>query len=118
MKWVYFTLVAFCAQPAIAQSFTALSDETAFLERVNGKTLSNRFYGVDISVHADGTLSGTGLAWGVSGTWDWQDGYFCRAMTWGGDPIPYNCQLVEIAGERVRFTSDFGAGDSATFKLR
>jgi len=39
-------------------------------------------------------------------------------MDWGGYPIDYNCQLVEVRGGAMRFTVDRGAGDSATFNLR
>lgn len=63
-------------------------------------------------------IAGDALGWDVSGAWRWTDGYFCREMAWGGDPIPYNCQLVEASGNEVRFTSDQGSGASASFKLR
>jgi hypothetical protein len=40
-------------------------------------------------------------------------------MDWSGTEIPYNCQLVEVAGDsQIRFTVDQGAGDSATLNLR
>ena len=59
------------------------------------------------------------LGWAVSGTWNWNEGYFCREMDWSGTPIPHNCQLVEARGDRkLRFTTDRGAGDSASFDLR
>jgi hypothetical protein len=40
-------------------------------------------------------------------------------MDWSGYEIPFNCQLVEALGDdRLRFTVDQGAGDSAEFRLR
>lgn len=32
--------------------------------------------------------------------------------------IPWNCQLVEVRDDTLRFTVDKGAGDSASFRLR
>jgi hypothetical protein len=106
------------ALPATAQNYTPVTDKAAFLAALGGKNLSNRLYGVNLTVSPNGTISGTGAGWDITGTWSWQNGYFCREMDWGGDPIPYNCQLVEIAGGDMRFTTDQGAGDSAAFTLR
>jgi hypothetical protein len=40
-------------------------------------------------------------------------------MSWGRDSIGYNCQMVEVrGGNEMRFTSDQGTGDAASFKLR
>ena len=55
----------------------------------------------------------------ITGTWVWQDGFFCREMAWGSNAIPYDCQLVEVKGSNeIRFTVDRGAGDDATFVIR
>jgi len=103
---------------AMAQDYRAVTDQSEFMALIGGKNLTNRLYGVNLSVRPNGTISGTGAGWDIKGTWSWQNGYFCREMSWGGDPIPYNCQLVEIAGNDMRFTVDQGAGDSAAFRLR
>ena len=106
------------ASSAAAQSYQPVTDKQAFLQLLGEKRLSNRLYGVNLRVTADGAINGTGAGWDVTGTWSWQDGFFCREMTWGGDPIPYNCQLVEFNGQDMRFTTDQGSGDSASFRLR
>ena len=103
---------------AAAQDFVPVTERDTFLQLLGDKNLSNRLYGVNLKVLPDGTITGTGAGWDVTGTWSWQDGFFCREMTWGGDPIPYNCQLVESNGPDMRFTTDQGAGDSASFRLR
>ncbi|MEL6640674.1 MAG: dihydrodipicolinate reductase [Pseudomonadota bacterium] len=110
--------VMLAASGAQAQSFQPVTDKQTFLQILGNKRLSNRLYGVNLKVNADGGIIGTGAGWDVTGTWSWQDGFFCREMTWGGDPIPYNCQLVETNGRDLRFTTDQGAGDSASFRLR
>lgn len=117
MKRLLICLAFLAATPAAA--FDRISDQSTFLAAINGKVLSNRLYGVSLNVMGSGQITGDALGWNVTGSWAWKDGYFCRDMAWGGDPIPYNCQLVEIRnGNEVRFTSDQGTGDSASFKLR
>ena len=95
-----------------------MKDQATFLSLVDGKLLRNRLYGVRLNVFGNGQIQGEAVGWGITGTWSWQDGYFCREMNWGGDTIPYNCQLVEIRGNSIRFTVDRGAGDSAAFRIQ
>ena len=109
-------LTAF-ATPALAD-YEPVTDQGTFLQLVSGKQLTNRLYNLALVVTPDGAIDGSALGWEVTGSWSWQDGYFCREMNWGGDPIPYNCQLVEVNGADMRFTTDQGAGDSASFRLR
>lgn len=104
--------------PASAFAFERVTEKSAFLTLISGKSLSNRLYGVTLQVTSDGSIAGDALGWDITGAWDWRDGYFCRDMAWGSDPIGFNCQLVEAKGSEMRFTSDQGTGDSASFKLR
>ncbi|MDX8350343.1 dihydrodipicolinate reductase [Cognatiyoonia sp. IB215446] len=111
--------LATAATPALADSYVPIKDQATFLSLVNGKELRNRLYGVRVSVFDNGAIQGAALGWGITGSWSWQDGYFCREMNWGGDPIPYNCQLVEARGDQqVRFTVDRGNGQSASFRIQ
>lgn len=112
-------LLSVAALPALAESFSRISDRSDFVQTVQGKELRLGMFGVALQVEADGDIRGSALGWDISGKWEWQDGYFCREMDWSGYPIPKNCQLVEAkGGEEIRFTVDKGAGDSASFKLR
>jgi hypothetical protein len=112
-------LLSVAALPAFAESFSRISDRSAFMETVQDKELRMGMFGIFLKVEEDGEIRGRALGWDVTGTWEWQDGYFCREMDWSGYPIPKNCQLVEAkGGEEIRFTVDKGAGDSASFKLR
>ncbi len=116
------TAIAFSAatlSPAAANDFAPVRDQEAFLSLVEGRELRLGLFRITIEVLPDGRIEGSALGWDLSGTWDWQDGYFCREMDWSGLEIPFNCQLVEVSkGERVRFTVDKGDGDSASFRLR
>jgi hypothetical protein len=106
------------ATQAAAQSYQVITDKVMFLASMNGKNLSNRLYGVNLAVASSGQIVGTGAGWDITGTWAWENGFFCREMSWGGDPVAYNCQLVEFNCLDMRFTSDQGLGDSASFRLR
>ena len=105
--------------PAAANDFSPIRDQNAFLSLVEGRELRLNMFRISIEVLPDGRIEGSALGWDLSGTWDWQDGYFCREMDWSVSPIPFNCQLVEVSdGDRIRFTVDKGEGDSASFTLR
>ncbi|MEO0389600.1 MAG: dihydrodipicolinate reductase [Pseudomonadota bacterium] len=109
------TAAALLAAPAAMAEQVA--SETEFMNIVQGKTLS-RAPQIDLQVKPNGEIIGKGLQWPVTGSWSWNDGYFCRNMDWGGMEIGYNCQMVTMdSSNRIRFTSDRGAGRSAAFRL-
>lgn len=105
----------FSASSAFAE-FSKIDDESQFVALVSGKALKRPF--VKLEVSPEGQISGYGAAWPVTGEWVWTDGYFCRDLFWGGDPLGYNCQEVAASGDRIKFTSDKGNGDAAEFSLR
>ncbi len=112
-------IVLVLATPAMAAAFDRVTDKSVFVSLVSGKTLSNRLYGVKLNVSETGGIAGSALGWDITGDWSWKDGFFCRDMSWGGDSVGYNCQMVELrGGNELRFTSDQGTGDAASFKLR
>ena len=107
--------------PVVAQAsdFEPVREKAAFLTLVQDRELRIGLYNLSLNLLPDGQIKGSALGWDITGTWQWQDGYFCREMDWSGMAIDYNCQLVEAEGaDRLRFTVDKGAGDSATFRLR
>lgn len=101
-----------------AAEFNRIESRDEFLAAVQGRNLEIGLFGLSLTVNPDGTITGSALGWDVTGRWSWQDGYFCREMDWSGMPIPYNCQLVELRGDEMRFTVDRGAGEAARFALR
>ena len=104
------------AASAVSAEFSKVDNQSEFVALVAGKTLGRPFIRLEVS--PEGTISGTGAAWEVSGNWTWNDGYFCRNLVWGGDELGYNCQRVDVRGGKIRFTSDRGTGDSAEFTVR
>jgi len=120
MRRLVCAVVLMCL-PGLAQAneFEPVRDKDAFLSLVKDRDLRIGLYNLTLRVTPDGKISGSALGWGISGTWVWQDGFFCRDIDWSGYAIPFNCQLVEAkAGREVRFTVDKGAGNSASFRLR
>lgn len=120
MRFVLFSLLL-AVQPlaAAANEYEPVRDRAEFLSMITGKTLRIGLYNLSLQVTPDGRISGKALGWGITGDWDWKEGYFCREMDWSGMAIEYNCQLVEKRGDaELRFTSNKGDGQRATFRLR
>lgn len=111
-KFILFFLIA---SPIIA-SETTISERPDFENLVKDKKLE-RFL-ISLSVTSDGKIEGSAAGRHVSGDWNWIDGYFCRTLMWGERELKYNCQKVTFDGRRLRFISDRGAGQSASFALR
>lgn len=99
-----------------AADFRPVTDGQAFQELVDGKTLTRPF--IKLVVSSSGQISGSGASRDVTGTWTWQNGYFCRDLFWGERELGYNCQAVAYNGSKIRFQSDKGAGDYADFSLK
>ena len=100
----------------ISASEITVSSRSDFEDLVINKKLE-RFL-ISLSVTKDGKIKGSAAARSVIGDWDWKDDFFCRSMLWGAREIKYNCQKVTFDGRRLRFISDQGKGQSASFALR
>lgn len=112
-----FVVFALWATPSLAD-FQPISEREAFLKALDGRALNIGLLNLQINVMPDGVIEGSAVGWNITGKWDWKDGLFCREMDWSGYAIDYDCQLVEINGDEMRFTSDAGKGASADFRLR
>ena len=100
----------------ISASEITVSSRSDFEDLVINKKLE-RFL-ISLSVTKDGKIKGSAAARSVTGDWDWIDDFFCRSMLWGAREIKYDCQKVTFDGRRLRFISDQGKGQSASFALR
>ena len=117
-KAIAFAITAVLGTSAAAQNFTPVQDRAQFVDLVSGKDLRLALYGITLNVSANGQISGQAVGAPVTGNWSWEGGFFCRDMDWGDRNIGYNCQLVEVGGNQMRFTVDRGAGQSAVFTIR
>ena len=100
----------------VSASDTIITKRSDFENLVIEKKLK-RFL-ISLSVTSDGKIKGSAAGRSVTGDWDWIDGFFCRTLLWGKRELKYNCQQVNFDGKRLRFTSDLGKGQSASFALR
>lgn len=115
MRVAWIVLGLFLAGP-VAADFEQVTERGAFVRLVQGKVLSRPL--IKLTVTETGGIDGTGASYPVTGAWTWRNGYFCRDLFWGGDDLGYNCQMVLAQGNRIRFVSDKGSGQSADFRLR
>lgn len=116
MRLALAAIIALLALPALADQPRPITDRGEFLSLVQGRDLTR--LGISLNVTGDGRITGSAMGRAVSGTWDWDKGYFCRVLKWGGKVIDaYNCQAVQLEGAALRFTSDKGQGDSARLRL-
>ena len=106
--------VLMSATGAAAQA-ARVGTEAAFLEAVGGRDLVR--FGVRLTVGRDGAIAGNGFGRRVTGTWRWEDGFFCRTLDWGSGGRGENCQLVALSDGRVIFVADRGEGDRAEFRI-
>lgn len=93
-----------------------ITSKQDFIAIIEDKELRRPF--VKLRVTPDGAISGRGLTTTVTGSWTWENGYFCRDLIWGKRELGYNCQAVSWVDKKLRFTSDRGTGDYADFSLR
>ena len=100
----------------VSASEITITNRSDFEKLVIDKKLE-RFL-ISLSVFNDGKIKGSAAGREVTGDWDWIDGFFCRNLLWGARELKYNCKLVTFDGKRLRFTSDRGKGQSASFALR
>ena len=66
-------------------------------------------------ISEDGTFSGNWNGSGISGTWEFKDGYWCRDMP--SSKTPYDCQLWESDGDKLRVTRNKGKGERFDYKV-
>ncbi len=113
-----FALATLAAFPGHAADFAPVKEKAEFVSLIEGRDLRIGMFALTLTLSADGRIEGSALGSPITGSWAWKDGFFCREMDWSGTAISYNCQLVEVRDDnRMRFTVDKGAGDSASFDL-
>lgn len=107
-------LVSLSASPVLAD-YEPIRDQSEFLGVVTQGELTRM--GIRLTVSPQGEIDGRAFGRDVTGSWSWEDGYFCRDLFWGQTELGYNCQEVARDGRSVRFTSDKGTGESASLRL-
>ncbi len=109
-------IIFMCMVGQVSANDTIITNRSDFENLVIEKKLK-RFL-ISLSVTNDGKIKGSAAGRNVTGDWDWIDGFFCRTLLWGKRELKYNCQQVTFDGKKLRFISDRGKGQSASFALR
>ena len=112
LKLIIFLIMA----SLVSASETTITNRSDFENLVIDKKLE-RFL-ISLSLFNDGKIKGSAAGRDVTGDWVLLAGFFCRTLPWGARAGKYNCQLVTFDGKRLRFISDQGKGQSASFALR
>lgn len=118
MKTIVASFVAtlLAGAPALAEGFERIAERDGFLSMVQNRDLTR--LGIRLTVTGDGRIEGRAFGQEVTGAWRWDGGFFCRDLYLSGDPLDRdNCQVVQVRGNTLRFTSDRGAGEYADLKL-
>lgn len=64
---------------------------------------------------SDGQISGNFAGQTLTGTWEWEDEFFCRKSTLGDMDLGYNCIVIDVTPSKMRLTLDKGTGPSVTY---
>ncbi len=111
-----FAAILFAVAGTSAAAFETVREEEQFVELLEGKSLTRM--GIKLAVSSSGEIQGRAFGRPVTGQWQWRDGYFCRDLSYGDDPLEPNCQMVKVRGETMRFISDWGEGIWADLRIR
>lgn len=87
-----------------------ITDEATFRDLVVGKRIQ---VGTDafMTINADNTISGEADGTTATGSWSFEDGFWCRTIR-VGDIINEDCQLWVIDGNQLVITRERGQGES------
>lgn len=101
---------------SLADSFKRVDQRDSFMSLVSDRALTR--LGIKLQVTEDGQIKGRAFGRKVTGDWQWRSGYFCRDLFVGGDELGANCQMVQVKGNTIRFTSDKGQGIYADLRIK
>lgn len=94
---------------ASAAEFTRIKIETAYLEKIAGKTFVS---GKDHYVaKANGKMKGKFGGKNFVGAWNRQKGRWCRTIRIGGKNLGSDCQVVMASDNQMYFIRKQGKGD-------
>lgn len=117
MKYLLcFAFLIATSSMALAESFERVDQKDSFVSLVKDRALTR--LGIRLNVDENGKITGRAFGRKVTGQWKWNGGYFCRDLYVGGDELGANCQMVQVNGNTVRFTSDRGEGIYADLRLK
>ncbi|NRB00180.1 MAG: hypothetical protein HRU32_10220 [Rhodobacteraceae bacterium] len=91
-----------------------IADEETFRNAIVGKEIQLAD-GASMTINPDNTISGAVDGVEATGTWSFEDGFWCRTITLG-DIFTEDCQLWVVDGDRLIITRDRGEGQSYAWR--
>ena len=100
-------------------AFVRISDGASFAQLIADKRLEvpdkpDRWF----RLNANGTIVGDVGKGKVSGTWNFENGFWCRTLVAGVSSLGQDCQLVEHKPGVARFTREEGKGGSGEYLIK
>ncbi|PRY22206.1 hypothetical protein CLV78_107130 [Aliiruegeria haliotis] len=95
--------------------WTRIKTRNAFVEAIGDKCLKGD--GMEFILHSDGRISGMVEGRCLTGKWVWRDTCFCREARLNNDDLSTDCEIIEICGNRMRYTRNRGRGESSIVSI-
>ena len=98
--------------------YERITSKEQYVELVTGRAGLSKGSNISTTTFADGTMKGGGGGKTFSGTWTWEEEYFCREGTIGSNVLKRDCQTVEISGDSLKIGRNKGKGESVVYILK
>ncbi|MCP5038370.1 MAG: hypothetical protein GY945_12315 [Rhodobacteraceae bacterium] len=95
--------------------FTRIVDESGFIGTVTDREITSRLG--TLIIGSDGKVTGSVPIGKVTGSWNWDEGYWCRTVKIGFLKQSEDCQSVEVSPTEVRFAAEKGTGKAVLFSF-
>ncbi|SDX84913.1 hypothetical protein SAMN05444358_11310 [Ruegeria halocynthiae] len=69
------------------------------------------------TIHSSGDITGQAGGQDFFGSWYWEDGFFCRAVSSGEENHGLDCEVTEYRGLHMRYTRQMGQGYSSVVTI-
>lgn len=110
-----FLLLAGCALAPRTPIATAAAFDATIVDR----PLTGGARWTELTIRSDGTMTGVRADGAVlSGTWGFENGFFCREAIVDGTVLGSDCQTVAIDGTSIVFRRDRGRGERVAYVFR
>ena len=69
------------------------------------------------TIHSSGDITGQAGGQDFFGSWYWEDGFFCRAVSSGEEDLGLDREVIERRGRHMRYTRQMGQGNSSVVAI-
>ena len=69
------------------------------------------------TIHSSGGITGQTGGQDFFGSWYWEGGFFCRAVSSGEEDLGWDFEVIERRGLHMRYTRQMGQGESSVVAI-